>query len=185
MTLFEYLAIAFSLVFSFSAKRLLAGLPFAMQAERRYGVHLTLSCLQLVATVMIFWLFWSFRDTTWTFPRFVLVLASPSLVYVNTCTLIPDEPSTVASWRDYYYEVRRRYFFGMLLWLMVVVAITRLVLEMPWTHPARAVQALLLVLGITGAASASPRVHAALALSLVLALLGAALVALQPGSLAS
>ena len=40
MTLFEYLAIAFSLVLSFAAMRLVAGLPYAVQADRRYWVHL-------------------------------------------------------------------------------------------------------------------------------------------------
>ena len=36
MTLFEYLAIAFSLVLSFSAMRLVAGLPYAAHPNRRY-----------------------------------------------------------------------------------------------------------------------------------------------------
>ena len=42
MTLFEYLAIAFSLVFSFIAARLVAGLPHALDSSRRYFVYLEL-----------------------------------------------------------------------------------------------------------------------------------------------
>jgi len=35
VTLFEYLAIAFSLVFSFAAVRLVGGLPYALEPGRR------------------------------------------------------------------------------------------------------------------------------------------------------
>ncbi len=62
MTLFEYLAIAFSLVYSFSAMRFVAGLPYATQPGRRYWVHLTFVCLLLIGTAMAFWAFWGFRD---------------------------------------------------------------------------------------------------------------------------
>ena len=97
MTLFEYLAIAFSLVLSLSGMRLVAGLPHAIQAGRRYWVHLCFVCWQLVLTVMIFWLFWTFRSVNWNFVTFALVLASPSLIYFNACTLIPESPSSVES----------------------------------------------------------------------------------------
>ena len=54
MTLFENLAIAFSLVFSFTAMRLLSGLPEAMRASRRYWVHLVYVCTALIATAIVF-----------------------------------------------------------------------------------------------------------------------------------
>ena len=62
MTLFEYLAIAFSLVFSFSAMRLVAGLPYAAQANRRYWVHLVFVSAHLLLTAVGFWNLWNFRD---------------------------------------------------------------------------------------------------------------------------
>lgn len=184
MTLFEYLAIAFSLVFSFSAKRLLAGLPFAIQPERRYWVHLTLTFTQLMATTAIFWIFWSFNGVIWTFPTFVIVLASPSLLYVNSCALIPQDPSLVESWRDYYYSVRRRYFVGAGLWALVVAGVGTLVLNVPWDHPTRAVQASILVAAVVGTISENPRVHAAIAACIVGLVLTAGLIVFQPGALA-
>ena len=65
MTLFEYLAIAFSLVLSFSAMRLVAGLPYATQ-RGQYWVHLVFVLSQLLVTVVAFWNLWSFREATWT-----------------------------------------------------------------------------------------------------------------------
>ena len=96
MTLFEYLAIAFSLVLSFSAMRLVAGLPYAAQPNRRYWVHLSFVCILLLVTAVAFWNLWNYRDAMWTLPRFLLILATPGLIYFEACTLIPEQASTIA-----------------------------------------------------------------------------------------
>ena len=185
MTLFEYLAIAFSLVFSFTALRLLAGLPYAAQPGRRYWVHFSFACVQLISTVVIFWVFWSYRDATWTFPRFLLILSSPALIYFNACTLIPENPSAVESWNTYYYSVRRRFFIGQLCWVLVVAGGTTVMLQMPWFHLARLSQGVYLLMFVMGAVSDSHRVHSGLVLcSVAIGLIAAFTLALQPGSLA-
>ncbi len=101
MSLFEYLAIAFSLVFSFSALRLVSGLPHALDPSRRYAVHLSHVLLMLFLTPALFWTFWVFHDREWNFLRFLSVLAPPALIYFLACTLVPDTPSSVSSWRSY------------------------------------------------------------------------------------
>ena len=185
MTLFEYLAIAFSLVFSFTALRLLSGLPFVAHPGRRYWVHFGFVCLQLIATVASFWIFWSYRDSTWTFPRFLLVLSSPALIYFNACTLIPQNPSAIESWSTYYYSVRRQFFVGQVLWVLVVAASTTVVLHMPWFHPARLSQTAFLLVFAMGAVFDSQRVHSGLALcSIAIGLTAMFTLALQPGSIA-
>ena len=178
MTLFEYLAIAFSLVLSLSGMRLIAGLPHAFQPGRRYWVHLCFVSWQLAVTVLIFFLFWSFRSVTWNFLTFVLVLASPGLIYFNACTLIPESPSSVECWREYFYSVRRRYFVGVCCWIMAVVAISTVALRMPLLHQGRGPQAVVLLVGVAGALSASHRVQAGIA---VFALALTALMALTLG----
>ena len=164
MTPFEYLAIAFSLVLSLSGMRVVAGLPHAVQSGRRYWVHLCFVGWQLFVTVVIFWLFWSFRNVTWNFPIFVLVLASPSLIYFNACTLVPENPSSVESWRAYFYSVRRRYFTGVGCWALATVAISTIALKMPLLHPGRVFQVAVLLIGVAGMLSASHRVQACIAL---------------------
>lgn len=171
MTLFEYLAIAFSLLFSFSVMRLVSGLPHAVRRGRRYWIHLSFVCLQLFATVLIFWLFWSLRTVVWNFPAFMLVLTSPGLIYYNACTLIPENPSAIESWSDYYYSVRTRYFIGISCWMLAAATISTVVLELPLLHPARGAQAAFFAAGVVGATSASPRVHAGLVVLVVLLLL--------------
>ena len=184
MTLFEYLAIAFSLLFSFSGMRLVGGLPHAVQRSRRYWIHLSFVGLQLFGTVLAFWFFWSFRTVAWNFPTFLLVLVSPGLIYYNACTLIPENPSAVESWHDYYYSVRRRYFIGLSCWILAVATISMVVLDLPLLHPVRSAHAAFLAAGVVGAVSASPRVHASLVMFFLLALLlTVATFAFRPGSL--
>ena len=184
MSLFEYLAIAFSLLFSFSAMRLVGGLPHSLQSDRRYWVHLSLVCLQLLATVTIFWGFWSFRSITWDFPRFVLVLANPGVLYFNACALIPESPSAIESWRSYYYSIRQRYFAGVICWVVVITAIATWVLELPWHHPLRAFHMALLVFGVLGATSTNHRVHAGLMLALfMISVIGITTLLWRPGPL--
>jgi len=176
---------AFSLIFSFAGMRIVGGLPHAIQAPRRYWIHLSFVCIQLLATVMVFWLFWSFRTVDWNLPKFVLVLASPGLIYFNACTLIPENPSAVESWRDYYYSVRRRYFFAVCCWILAVAIISTVVIELPLLHPARIAQVALLVAGATGVVSPHERVHAGLVLFFILFFLVlASTLAFRPGPFA-
>ncbi len=185
MTLFEYLAIAFSLVLSSAAMRLVAGLPYAVQPNSRYWVHIVAVCGQLLLTTGVFWVFWSYQAVTWNLPRFYLALASPGLVYFNACTIIPESPSSVANWRDHFYSVRRRWYFGMLCWGLVTCVISTVVLDMPWSHPARIAQAAVVTGGGVGAASSSERVQEALAVVLaVLMVAMAGVIGSQPAALA-
>ena len=61
MTLFEYLAIAFGLLYSVAALRVLGGLPVAMVPQRRYFPHLLLTFILLLFIATSFWSFWSAR----------------------------------------------------------------------------------------------------------------------------
>lgn len=185
MTLFEYLAIAFSLVFSFAAVRLVGGLPPALAPERRYWVHVAFVLHELLRVAAGFWAYWSFRGVQWTFPKYLLAFVGPGVVYFLAATLVPADPAGVASWRAHYFAVRVRYFSAMACWASIVAATTTVFVQMPWSHPFRLVQLAFLAVGATGALFASPRLHAALAvLSLALPAVAAATVLLRPGSLA-
>ncbi len=185
MTLFEYLAIAFSLVLSFAAMRVLAGVSFAIRRGRRYWVHVTFVGLQLSTTVLGFWVFWSFRGADWNLLGFLLALSGPGIIFFNACTLIPEDASSVESWRDYYYSVRRRYFLGLVCLGLVQSGMVTILLDTPWLHPIRAGHLATLLVGTTGASSASQWVHGGLAMGFlilhVIAVLGTLL---QPGPVA-
>jgi hypothetical protein len=184
MTLFEYLAIAFSLVLSFAAMRLVGGLPYALERGRRYWVHVGLVGLLLFTVAIVFWAFWGYRDVVWSLPKFLVGLASPGTLYFLTATLIPENPGEVTSWREYYYSVRVRYYSALILIAVVVAFATTVLIGLPLNHPARLAQAAILVIGVVGASTADPRVHGGIVVSsLLLAGIASATVFLQPASL--
>jgi len=185
MTLFEYLAIAFSLVLSSAAMRLIRGFSHALDRDRRYWVHVVFVLNQLAVTLAVFWVFWSMRDVVWTFPRFVLALAGPGLIYAGTCALVPEDPATVSSWRDHYFSIRVGYFSCILGWAVVVALGASALLNMPWSHPARGLQGFAFVAAAAGILSERERVHVVLAALFLAAIaIGAITVISQPGALA-
>jgi NO-binding membrane sensor protein with MHYT domain len=184
MTLFEYLTIAFSLIFSFSAMRLLSGLPYAIRPEARYWVHLAFILIHLGGTAFNFWNYWKFHDADWTLPKFLVALGPPAAVYFIACSLVPENPSAVTSWRNHYYSVRQSFFLGLIVWALAVTAMVTFVTGLPWLHPLRVGQAILLLYGAVGMLVNKPRIHAALAIGAVIGLaVTASTVYLQPDSL--
>ena len=185
MTLFEYLAVSFSLVFSFSAMRLMSGLPYALDPDRRYYVHILHVFLILFATAGLFWTFWSVRDVQWNWMLFLSALAGPSLLYFLACTLVPDSPSTVTSWRNHFYEMRKRYFLGICGWALLASINATTHVGLPLFHPLRLQHLLLLILGIVGFATDNPRVHGLITIVGLLLGVVVSVVFYLPGSFAA
>jgi hypothetical protein len=169
LTVFEYLAIAFSLVLSFTALRLVGGLAHTLSGTSRYWVHATQNVAALLMVTVVFWVFWSYREVQWTYPKFLLALSGPGALYFLATILIPDDPSTVESWREYYFSIRIKLFVALGLWVVLTATLSTVVLEMPVAHPARIVQITMLAIAVVGIASKQPRVHAALALAMLAA----------------
>ena len=172
VTDFEYLAIAYSLLFSATALRLIGGLSHVFSRQRRYGVHAAAVVIILCATVQNFWAVLSYRDLEWTFIRFIGLLAVPGTVYFVASTLIPDNPGLIESWERHYFEKRIQYFSGLVGWSLLSFLNTTYTLGMPLATPVRGVQLGMLVMGVCGLISARPLVHKfiiGLAMILVLA----------------
>lgn len=185
MTLFEYLSIAYTLVLSFAAVRLLDGLSHAFVAHRRYWVHAAYVGLMLLAVLVVFWTHWSAHDLDWTFLTFAVNLSGPGVVYVLSRTLVPDEPGAVASWRDYFFSVRGRFFAGLCVWAVLMFAQTTVVLGVPLLHASRIIPVGLLIFGLSGLATDSPRAHARIVLVAVFVALVTAVIVFRPAALAA
>lgn len=185
MTLFEYLAIAYALLLSLAAVRLLNGLSHAMSPPRRYWVHVSWLWLMLFSALLLFWQHWSTHALEWTFLTFVMNLAGPGVIYFLACTIVPDEPRRVESWRDHYFAARRQFFGGLCAWAVLMLTNTTLLLGVPLLHPSRAIPAGLMIVGLSGFSTDRPVVHAVIPIAVLTIALFAAAILLQPGSLAS
>lgn len=164
MTLFEYLAIAFGLLFTLAAMRLIGGLPSAIDPARRYWAHLLMVVALLLGTASVFWTFWSLHEIAWTFGRFLLTLGIPGVLYFMTTLLVPENPETVASWRDHFASVRARFFASFAAWGVLAAVAATVNLGLPLVHPARVFHVLVISMGVVGAVSSNRRVHEALVL---------------------
>jgi hypothetical protein len=184
VTLFEYIAIAFSLIYSIALVRLLGGLPDAIRPGRIYWVHLVFVVTVLVYVINAFWAFWSYSNAAWTYPSYIAALLTPTIQYFLAAILVPGEPDEVSSWRDHYFSVRRRFFVGLCVLGLAGSLSNTVLVSMPLQHPARLGQVGILAIGVAGLISSNPRVHAVLAVTSLIAVVAFGIVVLaQPASL--
>lgn len=185
MTLFEYLFVLVSIVLSFGIVRLLDGFPFALKPGRRYGIHAAWVGFALWLHMHVWWVLWSYSgDVGWNYPRFLVVLADPLLLYSVAITLVPRDPTSVPSWREHFYGVRARFFALLACWMIVVSLANWLVLGHPFLSGVRLAHLAFVAICCLGMLSARPRVQGAVVvLSAALLASSVAISFLEPGSL--
>ncbi|HAY44992.1 MAG TPA: hypothetical protein DCY55_01760 [Gammaproteobacteria bacterium] len=163
MTLFEYIAIAFSLVLSFAIVRCVTGLPYAL-AKGHYWTHVIWICATLGTCLLEFWTFWFSRDVSWTFGQFLLVLANPAMLNVFALILLPEHMETIDSWEQHYYSVRKKLFTAGIVWTILLVVTTTVVQNMPLISLARSYQFIMLSVFMIGYFSKNRLVHRVIAI---------------------
>jgi hypothetical protein len=107
------------------------------------------------------------------------------MLYFLACTLIPDDPSSVGSWRSYFYSVRRQYFVGYCLWSVFQVINTTILLKISLLHPFRVVQLLIFAMGVVGSTTDNPEIQRIIAIGGWIIAAIASLFLFLPGSLAA
>jgi hypothetical protein len=184
VTLFEYLAVAFSIVLSLAAVRLLGGLSVSFAVERRYWPHALWVGIILVQAAMVWWNYWSFRDLEWNFFLFLFTLFIPGSIYLQAAALVPENPGSVQSWMEHFYASRRRFFFALGAFFPLVAVGSWLLSGFSLLHPARVFQVVGFALAVSGAVSAKKRWHELLPLLFgVLLVLSIGMFFFRPGAL--
>ncbi len=160
MTLFEYLAVFVSIVLSFGVIRLLDGIPVVVRRGRYYLIHAIWVSIILFMHVNYWWVLWSFNvGIAWNYPRFLLVLASPVLLYSLAITLVPRDTDSAESWRSHFYSVHTRFFAVFAAWWLVIGLANLFVLSQPLFNGFRLTQGTFIVLCLVGAVTKRPRFH--------------------------
>ena len=177
MTLFEYIAVAFSIVLSLGAASLLSALMRIFSTDRRYWVHGVWVAIVLFFHVVVWWSLWSYSVVqTWTLQTFLLVLLQPALLYVQASLLVGDEPATTSSWHAHFFRIRRWFFVVRILYLIVGITASFQILGVPLSHPSRLFGASHVVISLVGISTTSERTHQVLAVLAALVALAAAVV---------
>jgi len=136
--------------------------------------------MALSSCIAAFLTFWAYREVEWTSFGIVGALAVPASLYAFNSVLVPPDPSTVRSWRDYLFDMR------VPLFAIGLVFMSSVIISNIFVRGASPLQNVLLfnygwlAMYAIGLASAKPSVHVVLAIAFP-CLLGVASVLLLEG----
>lgn len=109
---FSYIIVLTSIILGLGVTRLVGGLGHLLQTRKRrrpYWVHTLWMVNLLLSTAIIWWMTFRWRGTErWTFLLFLFLLLTPTLLYLISSLLFPDqEEETIADWQTYFFENNR------------------------------------------------------------------------------
>jgi hypothetical protein len=113
---FSYLVVLTSIVLGLAVTRVIAGLGNIIQARRRrrpYWVHSVWMINLLLTITIVWWVAYRWRtQEQWTFVLFLWLLLTPTLLYLISALVFPDneEAQNVTTWETYYYQNNRDIF---------------------------------------------------------------------------
>ena len=100
MSLFEFVMVMVSLIIALGITRILRHVAAVVRYRNSLEldwVPLTWMALQFVATTWIWWAMWDFAEVVWTYPRFLFVLAGPTIQFIAISMLVSTEVSKPAA----------------------------------------------------------------------------------------
>lgn len=169
MDAFNYLSVLISLILGLAITQVLKGIRGLMHARMRlrmYWPTVLWAILVVVIAVQAWWAMFGLRaHGDWTFVQFSVVLAQTIVVYLLAALVLPDIfGNEVVDLREHY-DGQRRWFFALIVVLIVTSLGKNLILDGTWPRPLDlAFHLVFAVAGIAGATIAVPRFHKALAL---------------------
>src|SRR5438132_1878500 len=125
MDAFSYLSVLISIVLALGMTRVLAGVGEMLQARSRrwlYWVHAVWVANLFLYLVVAWWIFYRWRNQQqWTFFLFILVLISPTILYLASIVLFPPESSLdeFVNYKTHYYSHHRAFFVLFALFTLV------------------------------------------------------------------
>ena len=187
MTLFEYLAVAFSIVLGFSLSHLLGSVRSIFDANRRYSAHIGFFFFLLLLHPQLWWALWDIHDdASWNLFTFLYTLSGPGLLYLMTTSAVPIDRSQSPDWKDHFVSSRRWIFGFTAAYAAWGIGEVYWVFEVPLLHPYRVIQVSLLLISLAGALLRSSRMDRFAVTLMLIILIGSQLVfRISPGGFLS
>lgn len=132
MDAFEYLSVLISIILGLGIAQLLAG--FGHWISQRAGIRpfapaIVWAGILLLMHVQTWWSMFGLRLLAgWTFVRFSVVLLQPITLYLMAIVVLPNQGVATVDMRTNYFG-QRRWFFGLLGFLLVVSVVKDLVVS--------------------------------------------------------
>ncbi len=161
---FEFILTGFSIVLALSIARLLDGLRPTFAPGRFFWIHAVWVIIKLLDTTVYFWAAWINRDIgSWSFTDYLILIASPGILYLQANALVTTQPDAVDDWRDHYFSVHRWFFVANFLLAPVGLLAAHLAAHQPFPNASTVAFGIVAVLSMAAAVSSNSRVHAAVA----------------------
>ena len=111
MTIFEYLSIAASIFLALALGKLASAIPLVFSKRQFDPIYSIVFAMLFSSSLLQWWLIWGVSEfSDWTFPSFLMLMASPIVLFVLAHVLVSENPSEVCSWRDHLSEKHRLFF---------------------------------------------------------------------------
>ena len=184
MTLFEYLAVAFSIVLGFSLTHLLGSVRDIFDSDRRHSVHIGYFFFLLLLHPQLWWALWDLHDDApWNLFTFLFTLAGPGLLYLMVTSAVPLDRTKISSWEEHFVSSRRWIYGFTAAYAVWGIGEVYWVFGVPLMHPYRIVQASFLLVAIAAASLPSPRMdRIAVTLMLMIVIGGQIIFRVNPGA---
>jgi hypothetical protein len=128
---FSYLSVLLSIILGLAITQILKGfrgIVLARSRIRMYWPVLAWAALLLLIDVQSWWAMFGLRNiSNWTFPGFLVVLAQTIVLYMLAAIVLPDFVGEEVDLSEHYHD-HTRWFFGLLVLLMLVSLAKDLVL---------------------------------------------------------
>ncbi len=113
---------------------------------------------------MYFWSVWAARGAgEWSFTDYLIVIASPGILYLQANALVTTKPDEVEDWREHYFSIHRYFFIANFLLAPLGLLTIHVVADQPFPIASTFGFGLVAILATVAAISSSSRVHAAVA----------------------
>ncbi len=163
MSIFEFVLVTVSLIMALGITLLLRHIAAVIRYRKSielYWVALTWMAFQFVTVTWVWWSLWDFAAVEWTYPRFLYLLAGPTLHFIAISMLVSTDVSKPnASLIENFSSIRVP-FMLVLSAVQVFVALDGWVFGVePLWNSLRALQVAMLFLYLTAAISPKPIVQ--------------------------
>jgi hypothetical protein len=160
---YQHVVVVMSIVLGLSVTQLLKGLAQLYRTRNRvrtYWLHTAWVVLLIFFSLVLWWLFWSYRSIEdWSFFRFILYLSPMIVFYFLTSIVIPDPSDPVTDYKEYYFSSRFGFFGTFALQIVLAHAAGVIIRGLPLLDPSDPVRFAIVVLLLIAMRSTSERVH--------------------------
>ena len=174
LDLFEYILIITSVIFALAVAQILMGASRVAQSSAAFRTFFAHSVWVVVLFAFIFlvwWATWEFRSIDWTFPKYVYMLITPTLLFFACSLIVPANlDGEEVDLEAHFFQIRRPLLWSFLLATIAAFLDGSVLSGEPLCYPSRIGQAIVVGALICGIWTERRILHNAISLIVLSAL---------------